>query len=60
LRLNESVNCARIACPRHVACERLPEASDPDSEIAAGLQEMKRDLRKLRGRPRKRQKKTQK
>jgi predicted CopG family antitoxin len=36
------------------ALKRLPEASDPDSDVAAQLLSMKRELRKLRGRPRKR------
>ena len=36
--------------------KRLPEASDPDSEVAAQILTMKRELRKLRGRPRKRRK----
>jgi len=34
--------------------KRLPEASDPNSEVGAQVQAMKRELRKLRGRPRKR------
>jgi hypothetical protein len=36
--------------------KRMPEASDPDSEIGAQVLAMKRELRKLRGRPRKRRK----
>ena len=36
--------------------KRLPEASDPDSEVGAQVLAMKRELRKLRGRPRKRRK----
>ena len=36
------------------ALKRLPEASDPDSEVGAQILAMKRELRKLRGRPRKR------
>ena len=38
------------------ALKRLPEASDPTSDVAAQLLSMKRELRKLRGRPRKRRK----
>lgn len=38
------------------AFKRLPEASDPNSEVAAQILAMKRELRKLRGRPRKRRK----
>ena len=38
--------------------KRMPEASDPNSEIAAQILAMKRELRKLRGRPRKRRKTT--
>src|SRR5436190_890306 len=38
--------------------KRMPEASDPNSEIAAQILSMKRELRKLRGRPRKRRKAT--
>ena len=38
------------------ALKRLPEASDPTSEVGAQLLAMKRELRKLRGRPRKRRK----
>jgi hypothetical protein len=38
------------------AFKRLPEASDPNSDVAAQLLSMKRELRKLRGRPRKRRK----
>ena len=38
------------------ALQRLPEASDPTSEVGAQLLVMKRELRKLRGRPRKRRK----
>ena len=38
------------------ALKRLPEASDPDSEVGAQLLSMKRELRKLRGRPRRRRK----
>jgi hypothetical protein len=38
------------------ALKRLPEASDPNSEVGAQLLSMKRELRKLRGRPRKRRK----
>ena len=34
--------------------KRMPEASDPNSEISAQVLAMKRELRKLRGRPRKR------
>jgi hypothetical protein len=34
--------------------KRMPEASDPNSEIGAQVLTMKRELRKLRGRPRKR------
>jgi hypothetical protein len=34
--------------------KRMPEASDPNSEIGAQVLVMKRELRKLRGRPRKR------
>ena len=34
--------------------KRMPEASDPNSEIGAQVVAMKRELRKLRGRPRKR------
>ena len=36
--------------------KRLPEASDPNSEVGAQVLVMKRELRKLRGRPRKRRK----
>jgi len=36
--------------------KRLPEASDPDSEVGAQVLAMKRELRKLRGRSRKRRK----
>jgi len=36
--------------------KRMPEASDPTSEIGAQVLAMKRELRKLRGRPRKRRK----
>src|SRR5688572_25596559 len=36
--------------------KRMPEASDPNSEIGAQVLAMKRELRKLRGRPRKRRK----
>lgn len=36
--------------------KRLPEAADPNSEIGAQVLAMKRELRKLRGRPRKRRK----
>ena len=36
--------------------KRLPEASDPNSDVAAQILAMKRELRKLRGRPRKRRK----
>jgi hypothetical protein len=36
------------------AFKRMPEASDPNSEIGAQVLAMKRELRKLRGRPRKR------
>jgi hypothetical protein len=36
--------------------KRLPEASDPTSEVGAQVLAMKRELRKLRGRPRKRRK----
>lgn len=36
--------------------KRMPEASDPTSEIARHVLIMKRELRKLRGRPRKRRK----
>lgn len=36
--------------------KRIPEASDPNSEIGAQVLAMKRELRKLRGRPRKRRK----
>jgi hypothetical protein len=36
--------------------KRLPEASDPNSEVGAQVLAMKRELRKLRGRPRKRRK----
>jgi len=36
--------------------KRMPEASDPNSEIGAQVLAMKRELRKLRGRPRKRAK----
>jgi hypothetical protein len=38
------------------ALKRLPEASDPNSDVAVPLLSMKRELRKLRGRPRKRRK----
>jgi hypothetical protein len=38
------------------ALQRLPEAADPTSDVAAQLLSMKRELRKLRGRPRKRRK----
>jgi hypothetical protein len=38
------------------ALKRLPEASDPTSEVGAQVLAMKRELRKLRGRPRKRRK----
>jgi hypothetical protein len=38
------------------ALKRLPEASDPNTEVGAQLLAMKRELRKLRGRPRKRRK----
>ena len=34
--------------------KRMPEASDPNSEIGVQVLAMKRELRKLRGRPRKR------
>ncbi|HEX9982156.1 MAG TPA: hypothetical protein VGF69_02735 [Thermoanaerobaculia bacterium] len=34
--------------------KRMPEASDPTTEIGAQVLSMKRELRKLRGRPRKR------
>jgi hypothetical protein len=37
--------------------KRMPEASDPNSEIGAQVLAMKRELRKLRGRPRKRRSK---
>jgi len=33
---------------------QLPEAADPDSEVAAQITAMKKELRKLRGRPRRR------
>jgi len=36
--------------------KRLPEASDPTTEVGAQVLAMKRELRKLRGRPRKRRK----
>lgn len=36
--------------------KRLPEASDPNTEVGAQVLAMKRELRKLRGRPRKRRK----
>jgi hypothetical protein len=36
--------------------KRMPEASNPNSEIGAQVLAMKRELRKLRGRPRKRRK----
>jgi hypothetical protein len=36
--------------------KRMPEAADPTSEIAVQILAMKRELRKLRGRPRKRRK----
>ena len=36
--------------------KRMPEASDPNSEVGAQVLAMKRELRKLRGRPRKRRK----
>ena len=36
--------------------KRMPEASDPNSEIGAQVLAMTRELRKLRGRPRKRRK----
>src|SRR5687768_13797688 len=36
--------------------KRLPEASDPNTEVGAQVLSMKRELRKLRGRPRKRRK----
>lgn len=36
--------------------KRMPEAADPNSEIAAQITSMKRELRKLRGRPRRRRK----
>lgn len=36
--------------------KQMPEASDPNSEIGAQVLSMKRELRKLRGRPRKRRK----
>jgi hypothetical protein len=35
---------------------RMPEASDPNTEVGAQFLAMKRELRKLRGRPRKRRK----
>ena len=34
--------------------KRMPEASDPNSEVGVQVVAMKRELRKLRGRPRKR------
>lgn len=36
--------------------KRMPEASDPNSEVGAQVLAMQRELRKLRGRPRKRRK----
>ena len=36
--------------------KRLPEANDPNSEIAIQVEAMKRELRAARGRPRKRRK----
>jgi hypothetical protein len=38
------------------ALQRMPEASDPNNEVGAQFLAMKRELRKLRGRPRKRRK----
>jgi hypothetical protein len=41
------------------ALKRMPEAADPNSEIGAQVLAMKRELRKLRGRPRKRRKRSE-
>lgn len=38
------------------ALKRMPEAADPNSEVGAQVVAMKRELRKLRGRPRRRRK----